>query len=165
MHLVPGSVEHGAIAAVAEKRVVAVAADEEDEVEVAGIERQEIDSVAVVDSSPSKATGAVDSLAYVVGYLHAVVGIVRDPADYYSIAVEDPADEVIDYGSLIADLSLHHWVGSFYYYYLLRLRLVTFDHHRLVPRTTPVDYGRPNWDLRERDLGGHFRGDCSSGDP
>lgn len=77
--------------------MVAVA-DEGDEVEVAGIELREIDSMAAaaVDSSPSKATGAVDSLVDVVV---AVVGIVRVPADYYccSIAVVvDPVDEVID---------------------------------------------------------------------
>lgn len=43
-----------------------------------------------------------------------VAGIVPVLADYYSTAVEGPADEVIDLGSLIADLSLHHWVSSFY---------------------------------------------------
>lgn len=92
-------VEREEIVEEAAKRAVAAdAAGAVDEVEVAETERQEIDSVAVVDS-PSRVMGSVDSLVSVVGYLLVVVAaaaIVRDPADYYSIAVEDPADEVID---------------------------------------------------------------------
>lgn len=71
---------------------VAAAEDVADEVEVVGIEQQEIDSVAAVDSIPSRATGWADSLEVAAGDSTVVVVAVADPADYYSV----PADEVID---------------------------------------------------------------------
>lgn len=71
--------------------VVAAAEDVADEVEVVGIEQQEIDSVVAVDSTPSRATDGADSLEAAAGD-STVVAAVADPTDYYSA----PADEVID---------------------------------------------------------------------
>lgn len=89
------NVEHVAIAVAAETNEVGEGGA--DEVEEAGIERQEIESVAA-DLSPLMGIDWVDSLALAAVGSTAVTtaaGIVLD-LDYYSVVAESPADEVID---------------------------------------------------------------------
>lgn len=74
--------------------VVAAAEDGADEVEVVETGQQETDSVAVVDSIPSTATGWAGLLEAAAGDLTVAVvaAAAADPADYYFV----PSDEVID---------------------------------------------------------------------